>query len=62
MGKKMVALVCALITGLVLLIYGLYLMIFKGVVTNKDIIIFLFFGFAYVGYTLQVLKDKIARR
>jgi len=58
----MSALVCALITGLVLLIYGLYLMIFKDVVTNKDIIIFLFFGFAYVGYMFQILNDKIARR
>jgi len=57
----MVALVGAVITGLVLLIYGLYLMIFKGVVTDKDIIIYLFFGFAYVGYMFQVLKDKIAR-
>jgi len=55
----MSAVVCAIITGLVLLIYGIYLMIFKDVVSNKDIIIFLFFGFAYVGYMFQVLKDML---
>lgn len=55
------ALVGVVITGLVLLIYGLYLMIFKDVVTNKDIIIILFFGFAYVGYMFQVLKDRMKR-
>ncbi len=57
----MSAVVCAIITGSVLLIYGLYLMIFKDVIANRDIIIYLFFGFAYVGYMFQVLKDKITR-
>ena len=57
----MSAVVCAIITGSVLLIYGLYLMIFKDVIVNRDIIIYLFFGFAYVGYMFQVLKDKITR-
>lgn len=46
-------LICVLISGLILFIYGLYLIILKDVVTNKDIIIYLFVGFAYVGYRLN---------
>ena len=48
--------VYALIYGSILLIYGLYLIIFKDIVTNKDIIIFLFVGFAYIGYRFDMLK------
>lgn len=50
--------ICALISGLIFLIYGLYLMIFKNIITNKDIVIVLFFGFAYIGYMFGILTKR----
>jgi len=62
----MVALICGSIAGLILLIYGAFLVFFKEVITNKDIILFLFIGFAYVGYNFSYMfqihsKDKLTK-
>ena len=50
--------ICASISGLILLVYGLYLMIFKDTITNRDIMIYLFVGFAYVGYRFSMLEGR----
>ena len=54
----MAALICGLISGLILMIYGVFLIFFKEVVSNKDIIIYLFVGFAYVGYMFQIYSKR----
>ena len=51
---KMGILICGLISALILLIYGGFLIFVKEAVSNKDIIIYLFVGFAYVGYMFQI--------
>ena len=50
--------IMALITGIAIIIYGLYLMLFKEAVSNKDIILFLFLGFAYIGYMIPAYFEK----
>jgi len=54
MGALICALICALISSLILLIYGIFLVFVKEVVSSKDIIIYLFVGFACVGYMFQM--------
>jgi hypothetical protein len=39
-----------------LLIYSIYLIFFKAVISNRDIIIILLFGFLHIGYLFQ-LRD-----
>ena len=47
------------ITGLLLLFYGIYFIFFKELVSNKDIVFYLFVGFAYIAYSFQIYFDKI---
>lgn len=54
----MKALVGAIITGLALLIFGLYLVILKDVVTDEDIIIFLFFWICLYGLYSPIIKRQ----
>jgi len=54
--KKVASAICALITGAFILIYGLYLLIFKDAVTNKDIVAILMAGLAYIGYCFDMYK------
>jgi hypothetical protein len=53
--KKSV-LICDLIWSLFLLIYSIYLIFYKPVISNRDIIIILLFGFLHIGYLFQ-LRD-----
>lgn len=39
----------SLLVAIVLLVYGVYLVFFKEIISNRDIIIILLFGFAYIG-------------
>jgi len=47
----------SLITGVVMAFYGLYLLIFKDIVTNKEIILMLIIGFAYIGYSIGMIIE-----
>ena len=38
--------VLAFITGIILLAFGIYLWFFKEVITNKDIVVLILYGFA----------------
>ncbi len=50
--------ITGLVCSLILLIYGLYLIFFKEIISNKDIIMILFLGFAYIGYLFQIYFKK----
>ena len=54
--NRKVSAICALITGLFILVYGLCLLIFKDTVTNKDILIVLLAGIAYMGYCFDMYR------
>jgi len=56
--NKKVSAVCALIAGFFLLVYGLCLLIFKDIVTNKDILLILLVGLAYIGYCFDMYKKE----
>lgn len=55
-NNRKVSATCALITGLFILVYGLCLLIFKDTITNKDILIILLAGLAYIGYCFDTYK------
>ena len=52
----MFALIGDLICVFFLLIYGIYLIFFKAIISNRDIIIILLPGFLHIGYLFQ-LRD-----
>lgn len=55
----MVSKICGLLTGIVIIILGVYFMLTKNIITNKDIIIMLILCCAYIGYILDIIYKKL---
>lgn len=45
-----------LLVAIVLLVYGLHLVFFKEVISNRDIIIILLLGFAHIGDLISLFS------